>query len=217
MSNRRAETAERKARLAAIQAEQRKRERRRTLLIGGIVGVVVLALIATTLFIVVRESRANAARDDRIQDAAEADIEGVQTFADLGNQHVEGPVEYAQNPPVGGDHSAQWQNCGVYSQPINDVNGVHSLEHGAVWITYDPSLPADQVEILDAEAANNNYVLVSPRDGLPSPVVASAWGLQLQLDDASDDRLPVFVQKYVRGDQTPEPGAACAGGVGTPE
>ncbi len=216
MSNRRAETAERKARLAAIQAEQRKRERRRTLLIGGIVGILIAALVATTLVIVLRESRLDDARDDELEKLAGEDIEGVQAFEGLGSQHVDGTVEYPQTPPVGGDHNAQWQNCGVYSEPVANENAVHSLEHGAVWITYDPDLPADQVETLNELAANNNYVLVTPYEGLPSPVVASAWGLQLQVDEASDDRLPVFVRKYVQGDQTPEPNAPCSGGVGTP-
>jgi hypothetical protein len=47
--------------------------------------------------------------------------------------------------------------------------------------------------------------------------VASAWGIQLQLPDAGDARLPAFLTKYVNGPQTPEPGSACTGGLGTPE
>ena len=217
MNNRKAEVAERKARVAAIQAEQRKKERRRTILVVTIVGVVIAALVATTLAIVLRESQRNAAEAERIAEEAERDIEGVETFEGLGNQHVQTAVQYEQNPPVGGDHSPQWQNCGVYTEPVQDVNAVHSLEHGAVWIAYDPSLAADQVESLEERAASNNYVLVSPREDLPSPIVLGAWGLQLQLEDADDERLGVFIRKYVRGPQTPEPGASCAGSVGTPE
>jgi len=213
VSNRKAEIAERQARLAAIQAAQRKGERRRTTLIAAVVGVIALALIAVTIFVVVGENRRNA----ELEEAAEGDIEGVQTYEDLTFNHVEGEVEYAQNPPVGGDHNGVWQNCGVYSEPVVDENAVHSLEHGAVWVTYDPSLPADQVELLDAQAASNNYVLVTPRDDLPTPVVASAWGLQLQLEDATDERLSTFVRKYARGEQALEPGAPCTGGTGTPE
>ena len=213
MSNRNVDAAERKERIAAIQAAQRKSERRRTIIIASIVGVVILALIGTTLFFVLGELGEQRERDQ----AAESPIEGVEEFDDLTNNHVEGAVEYPQTPPVGGDHNAVWQNCGVYTQPVDNVNAVHSLEHGAVWITYDPDLPADQVELLQAQAAANNYVLVTPYEGLPSPVVATAWGLQLQLQDAADERLGVFVTKYVRGEQTLEPGAACSGGTGTPQ
>ena len=54
-------------------------------------------------------------------------------------------------------------------------------------------------------------------EDLPAPVVLNAWGLQLQLEDAADERVGVFLQKYVRGPQTVEPGAPCSGGTGTPE
>lgn len=213
MANRKAEIAERQARLAAIQAAQKKSERRRTAIIAGIVGVVILALVGATLYVVVGQSRANAERDR----LAAAPIDGVEEFADLTSNHVDTDVEYAQNPPVGGDHNGVWLNCGVYSEPVAEENAVHSMEHGAVWITYDPELPDDQVEALTAQAASNNYIVVSPRPDLPTPVVLSAWGLQLQVEDASDERIPVFLQKYVRGEQTPEPGASCTGGTGTPE
>jgi hypothetical protein len=213
VSNRKAETAERQARLAAIQAAQRRSERRRTTIIAAVVGVVVLALIGVTLFVVAEQNR----RNEALEEATRSDIEGVETYQDLSANHVEGDVEYAQTPPVGGDHSGVWQNCGVYAEAVQDENAVHSMEHGAVWIAYDPSLAADQVELLEAQAESNNYVLVSPYEDLPTPVVASAWGLQLQLEDASDERLSTFVRKYVRGEQTPEPGAPCTGGTGTPE
>jgi Protein of unknown function (DUF3105) len=61
---------------------------------------------------------------------------------------------------------------------------VHSLEGGAVWITYDPNLPPDQVEALRALTRGPwAYLIVSPYDGLPAPVdraraqaiVVSTW------------------------------------------
>jgi hypothetical protein len=212
MANRKAELAERQARLAAIQAAQKKTERRRTTIIAAVVGVIILALIGATIFFLVEQNRANAELDA----AADRPIEGVEEFEGLTNNHVAEDVTYPQNPPVGGDHTAVWQNCGVYTEPVIEEHAVHSLEHGAVWITYDPDLPQDQVDVLTEQAASNNYILVSPREDLPSPVVMSAWGLQLQLEDANDDRVGVFLQKYVRGPQTVEPGAACSGGTGSP-
>lgn len=145
-----------------------------------------------------------------------AEVEGVETFGELSRDHVEGPVDYDQDPPVGGAHAAVWQNCGAYDQPIADENGVHSMEHGAVWITYDPGLPAEEVNELTGRAAVSTHVLVSPRDGLPSPVVATAWSTQLQLDSATDERLDEFLTTYVQGSQTPEPGVTCAQGTGEP-
>ncbi len=144
------------------------------------------------------------------------EIEGVETFGELSQDHVDGPVDYDQDPPVGGAHAAVWQTCGVYDQPIADENAVHSLEHGAVWLTYDPGLPAEDVNELAGRAAVSTHVLVSPREGLPSPVVASAWSTQLQLDGATDERLDAFLATYVQGPQTPEPGVTCAQGTGEP-
>ncbi len=130
---------------------------------------------------------------------------------------MEGNVSYEESPPVGGPHTSEWQNCGFYSEPVRDENAVHSLEHGAVWITYSPELPAGQVEQLRELAQNREYVLVSPYPDLSAPVVASAWGHQLELEGADDPRLEQFVGAYVGGPQTPEPGAPCTDGVGTPE
>jgi hypothetical protein len=154
---------------------------------------------------------------DRSQQAARTPPEGVESFSDLSRNHVEGTVSYPQNPPVGGDHNPLWQNCGFYSSPVQNEHAVHSMEHGAVWITYQPDLPSDQVEVLRNLAHDNTYILVSPYPDLPTPVVASAWGKQLQLDSANDPRLEQFVSAFKEGPQTPEPGAPCTGGTGEPD
>jgi predicted small secreted protein len=142
---------------------------------------------------------------------------GVTSYSNLSRDHTKEPVDYPQSPPVGGPHNPIWQNCGFYSKPVRDENAVHSMEHGAVWITYAPDLPKEQVETLRDIAHTNSYVLVSPYSDLPSQVVASAWGKQLHLNSADDPRLEQFVKAYQQGPQNPEPGAPCNGGVGSPE
>jgi len=143
-------------------------------------------------------------------------LDGVVVYNNLSRNHSEAPQTYAQTPPVGGVHSSVWQNCGIYDQPIHNENGVHSLEHGAVWITYQPDLPAATIEHIRSLARGHDHVLVTPYPNLPKPVVASAWGLQLPLDDVNDPRLALFISRYESGPQTPEPGAVCSGGIGTP-
>jgi hypothetical protein len=139
--------------------------------------------------------------------------DGVQEFTGMTNFHTNDTVAYEQNPPVGGDHSPIWQNCDFYSVPIRNEHAVHSLEHGAVWITFQPELPQDQVNML-REMTNRSYVLVSPfPEDLPAPIVASAWGLQMQFDSADDPELSRFVSAYRQGPQTLEPGAICHGGT----
>ena len=91
------------------------------------------------------------------------------------------------------------------------------MEHGAVWITYRPDLPTDQVDRLRQLAHREQYVIVSPYLGLPAPVVASAWARQLRLDSAIDPRLTQFVRAFALGDQAPERGGPCTGGTGSPQ
>ncbi len=154
--------------------------------------------------------------DDRAAPPSSAPA-GVRTFDVASRDHVSGPVAYPQTPPVGGNHDATWQNCGFYAEAIDAERGVHSLEHGAVWITYRPGLAADQIDILRRLATSQSHVLVSAWDGeLASPVVASAWGRQLALDSAADPALAAFLRAFRVGPQTPEPGAPCTGGRSTP-
>jgi Protein of unknown function (DUF3105) len=143
-------------------------------------------------------------------------IPGVVTYSNLARTHVSGPVTYAQNPPVGGPHNPVWLNCGIYGAPVANENAVHSMEHGAVWITYQPTLATGAVQHLISLVKGHSYVILSPYPGLPAPVVASAWGVQLKLQTASDSRIAQFIKKYEQGPQTPEPGAPCSGGTGSP-
>jgi hypothetical protein len=140
-------------------------------------------------------------------------IPGVETFEVESAAHTTDPVEYPQDPPAGGPHDPSWQRCAVYDAPVRPENAVHAQEHGAVWITYEPDLPESDREILTQLAENQPYLLISPYPGLEDPVVASAWGAQLRLDDVSDPRLPAFIDRYAGNG--PERGATCDTGVET--
>jgi hypothetical protein len=146
-------------------------------------------------------------------------LANAKTYTGLTQTHVDGPIRYRQTPPVGGDHNPIWQDCGAYGQAVNAPNGVHAMEHGAVWITYRPSLPKAQVKVLTGLVPANPYLLVSPwyDDALPAPVVLTAWGVQLGVQTATDPAVKAFVGRFEQGPQTPEPGATCSGGIGTPD
>ncbi|GCF07565.1 DUF3105 domain-containing protein [Dictyobacter arantiisoli] len=144
------------------------------------------------------------------------DIAGVVSYSGLTRNHVTTKVNYKQNPPVGGDHNPVWLNCGVYDQPVQNENAVHALEHGAVWFTYQSTLSDDQIAQLRQLVKGHTYAILSPYNNLPAPIVASAWGLQLKVNNANDPRLAQFLKKYEQGPQSQEPGAACSGGTGNP-
>jgi hypothetical protein len=144
-------------------------------------------------------------------------IQGVRSFEVNQREHIEASVLYEHTPPVGGNHAPVWQNCGFYSAPVANEFAVHSMEHGAVWITYRPDLPEAQITALREVARDQRHVLVSPHSNLPAPIVASAWGNQLLLDEAYDPRLFEFTSFFASGRQAPEPNGPCTGGIGAPE
>jgi len=146
----------------------------------------------------------------------------------LGHAHVTSPVQYSVTPPVGGDHNAAWMNCGIYDKPVPNERAVHNLEHGAIWITYQQSLPQSEVSQLRAfvekqtrvspgGAPASRYMHLPPYPRLSSPIVISSWGFHLKVSSPSDPRLQQFVNKFrATTAYTPEYGGACTGGLGTP-
>ncbi|OOP60925.1 hypothetical protein BMF89_14905 [Arthrobacter sp. SRS-W-1-2016] len=192
--------------LAGFKREHQKNRRKRLILIISawtvgialVAGLVVFAVVST------------------LPKSPPAAIDGVQTFPGLSRNHVTGPVAYAQSPPVGGDHSAVPLNCAVYSEPVPNENAVHSLEHGAVWVTYDPqTVSGAQLDTLRKEIPST-YAILSPYSGLGTPVVASAWGVQLKAAGVDDPRVKDFITKYRSAKTAPEPGAPCSGGIDGP-
>lgn len=180
--------------------EQRRqevlRQRRRRQLLIGVPAVIVVALLGYLIF-----------------DRFVRPIEGVETFGPQDRTHDQDVViEDTGLPPVGGVHHPSWLNCGIYREPVELKYAVHSLEHGAIWLAYHPDLPADQIATLESYA--DNYTLIAPYPGLQSPIVATAWGVRLQLEEAPDRNLSSFMTRY-KG-QGPEAGATCSGGIGTP-
>ena len=142
-------------------------------------------------------------------------VNGVRTYSQLSADHITAPMHYAQKPPAGGDHAAMPLTCGIFDRRVSNENAVHSLEHGALWITYRPGLNVKQLAALRRLTAARDHRLLSPYPGLPAPIVATAWGKQLYSSSADSSRLDTFVKKYTEGPTTPEPGAPCRG-VGHP-
>jgi len=179
--------------------------RRVGLLVGGIAVVVVIALFT---FVVVTGRQKGS--------SSVGSIVGVQTFKGLTANHVHAIVNYQQTPPAGGDHSPELLNCAIYAKQVPNERAVHSLEHGAVWITYNPAVvTGDQLATL-RKTIPKTFVILSPFEGLPAPIVTSAWGAQLKVNRADDPRIAAFIAKYRESNSAPEPGAPCTGGIDGP-
>ncbi|WP_159499209.1 DUF3105 domain-containing protein [Microbacterium sp. 18062] len=201
----------RQEKLAEYQRQLARRKRSKLVwwVVGSTAAVAVVAIVVASLVFTPRPATYGA------QDSTGAQIEGVELFDNV-TTHVEGTVDYPQSPPAGGEHNSVWLNCGIYTEPVPNENAVHSMEHGAVWVTYDADRVGDDELATLRSHFPATYTLLSPYEGLDSPIVLSAWNAQLKIDDASDSRIPEFFEEYWRSQNAPEPNAVCSGGVDAP-
>ncbi|MER5277092.1 DUF3105 domain-containing protein [Streptomyces sp. NPDC002809] len=222
---------DRRTRIEQMRKADRARDRRTRVLVISLSAVVVAGLVTFGTYTLLDKSEASA--DQKAADAknaeqseaekkelAEGPIQGEKTWdaKKLTRNHVTKTVSYPMKPPVGGDHSPVWMNCDgdVYKKAIPDMNAVHALEHGSVWVTYTDKAPAADVDKLAERVGKTPYSLMSPYKDQAGAIMLSAWGKQVTVDGADDRRVAQFFAKYVQGAQTPEPGAACTGGLAAP-
>ncbi|MEE1801432.1 DUF3105 domain-containing protein [Streptomyces sp. NPDC101062] len=208
------QSADRKARIEEMRRAERARERRSRIITITLSAVVVVGLVGFGAYALNKESDKKEA--EKAAAAAPVKEEKSWDAKKLGRNHVTETVKYPMTPPVGGDHNQVWMNCegDVYKEAIPEVNAVHSLEHGAVWVTYNDKASDDDVKALSDKVGKTPYTLMSPVKDQDGAIMLSAWGKQVTVDSASDSRVNQFFTKYVQGEQTPEPGAACTGGMG---
>ncbi|MGC9499685.1 DUF3105 domain-containing protein [Streptomyces sp. WG7] len=209
----------RQARIAEMRRAEEARDRRNRILTIAVSAVVVAGLVVGGVVLVRSQSddsSSDTASDGKTSGEFVAGEDGVQTWkGTLGRNHVTEAVSYPAEPPVGGDHDQVWMNCDgdVYTKPLKNENAVHSLEHGAVWVTYTDKAPKAEVDKLAAKVKKTPYSLMSPDDKQKDPIMLTAWGHQRTVTGADDPNVDKFFEKFVQGEQTPEPGAACTNGL----
>lgn len=212
-------SAARTARIEEMRRAEQARERRNRILTIAVSAVVVGGLVVGGVVLVRSQSDddgGSTAGDSGNAGTFVTDKDGVRAWkGELGRNHVTKAVDYPVSPPVGGDHNPAWMNCNgdVYTDEINDTNAVHSLEHGAVWVTYNADAGKADVDALAAKVKKTPYTLMSPVDGQKEPILLTAWGHQRTVTGADDPAVDAFLEKFVQGRQTPEPGAACTNGL----
>lgn len=202
----------RQQKLAEYQKQLTKRRRGKLVwwTVGGVAAVAIVAVVIASIVFAPEPPPEYTAGS-----STGAEIDGVETFENV-TDHVTGTVDYEQSPPAGGPHNAVWLNCGIYSEPVPNENAVHSLEHGAIWVTYDATaVTGDDLESLKAQMPSS-YVILSPYEGLDSPVVMTGWNNQLKLDSVDDERIGEFFTEFWRSQNVPEPGAVCTGALDAP-
>jgi hypothetical protein len=200
----------RAAQLAAFKKKEAASKRNRIL--GIVAAIVALVLVAGTVATVLV---LNAIPQER--EVISGDYEDrLELYPDLEATHTETRVSYDQSPPVGGPHNPAWLNCGVYDEPQQNENVVHTLEHGAVWIAYDPATTTDAEIAALVALAPDTYTVISPYEGLGDAKAISAWGAQLLFTDVEDPAVEDFLTEFWRSADSPEPNAPCTGALDGP-
>jgi len=191
----------------------------------AVVGIVALLASVITYYMV----KSAPKRDQADREAAAAsfapsasrpdpskDIPGVVTANYTGSVHVlpAERVAYDHSPPFGGPHDQTWATCTgtVYPNAVRTENMVHAMEHGAVWIAYNPAqISGDALNLLKVRAEGKPYTMLSPYPGLDKPISLQSWGHQLKLDKADDARIDEFVAALRSNPNGvyPEVGASC--------
>jgi hypothetical protein len=229
-------TVDRKAKLEEVRKAQQSAERRRTLLVGGIAGVIVLALIGavgvvirnqiahsdiTTIGVTTAAAKCDAVTNDK--SAGVSDHVGPGT-----NTPNETSVKYDTVPPSSGKHFAVPVTPArafytASDRPVVETL-VHNLEHGYTIVWYDEKLPKDQQDELkklaplarDDKFAGPKFIVSAwdnSHGAFPAGklVAMSHWGAKeghRQLcGQVSGDAIASFVKKFPFSD-SPEPTAA---------
>ena len=187
-------------------------------IVGGV--VVIVALVAALAIYLVPKYQQKADAQKFTPTAENKDpstgIPGVVRKDYPAGLHVSATqrVAYDMTPPMGGPHDASWATCTgvVYGKAIRTENAVHSIEHGAIWIAYNPDkVTGAALDSLKQRVQGKPAMLMSPYPGLDHAVSLQSWGHQLKLDSAEDKRIGEFVSALRLNQYTyPEVGADCA-------
>jgi len=252
---RRITKAERKeqARLEREEIRQRMARRKRTRTIGTVLvvvaivaaGAAVLAfntdgedgggeLAAPTQLVAQADQAAEAAACDDVRTIEAYGADDQTHVGDASMPQVPDLSTYPSSPPTSGPHEVTTLPAGVYDSPPPIGPLIHSLEHGASVVWYDPNAPQDEIDRIvrfyeqdpGDVPAGQERVIVAPFDyeaqggagSLPAgtQMALVAWhrlqtcgepSLEVALDFTSRFAAPASLERDYEG-EAPEAGAA---------
>jgi hypothetical protein len=86
--------------------------------------------------------------------------------------------EYETNPPTSGNHvePPYQQADGAYKEMPQEIDFLHSLEHGRIEIQYSPDLPESaQLELIGLYDTMYGATLLFPNSNMPYEVASTSW------------------------------------------
>lgn len=144
----------------------------------------------------------------------EASLPGTE-LADNGRKHVaQNAKQYGDGePPASGEH-AEPLKWNIYDQEVPDINIIHNLEHGGVYVSYRPDLPADQIakikNLFGAPFSRKGFspskVIVAPRSADDAPIIMTSWNRQQKFEKFDEQAMYEYYFQNVG--KSPEAGAS---------
>jgi hypothetical protein len=115
--------------------------------------------------------------------------------------HVDGPINYAAmgytNPPAyGPHHPVPLLPTGVYTTSQDDADLVHNLEHGHVWISYNPGLIGADLAALQQLVlgfGRRDGVVLTPRPADGTMLALASWAHLLPLNSFDAGLIRKFI------------------------
>jgi hypothetical protein len=121
-------------------------------------------------------------------------------------------IDYSTMPPTGGAHyGSRTISAGFYDDKQSLGSLVHSLEHGAVVVYYDPAQLSDSAEQNLKEYASTHtggwqsfIAMPTPVENPESAYVLAAWEKRLAMDEYDESTVREFTAEYLgRGPENP--------------
>ena len=97
--------------------------------------------------------------------------------------------------PTSGPHAGAIKG-GFYSEEILDINGVHNLEHGYIWITYRNISPNAIATLKKIAKRYSGRVLVSERKANDTQIAIASWGRYDKMRESELDE--AYVLRYIK-------------------
>ena len=130
--------------------------------------------------------------------------------ADHGREHVSSKEYGGDQPPTSGSHAnpVAW---GVYDTEVRDDQAIHNMEHGGIYVSYQPDLPQDQIEklkkLLSEPFSNPEFqpkkIVLAPRAANKSPIVLSSWRRSESLASYDQKKIEEYITRNLG--KSPEP------------
>jgi hypothetical protein len=150
------------------EAIRRRMARRQFMRRGGIVALVVVIVSAVSLYFVLKPNAAEAAGCGKVQTIAPYNPSTLDRahITDQGQVKAPPPLSsYRSVPPASGPHELTPWAAGVNNSPPGVYRTIHSLEHGAAIIWYNPTATGgalQQIKNFYSLTSNIDHVIVAP-------------------------------------------------------